>query len=436
MGNAFAGSAASALDASTVWWNPAGMGFVKNPYGDNGDTVHRLQAVQVLNFMRTGNDFDNGASSPALGQPLGVEGGDAGAKRIVPLLYGQYKINETLFVGAGLNAPFGLRTVYDGNWMGRFQAQKSSSQTHNLNLAAAYKVTPQLSIGAGFNAQQFSAKLTNAVNYSAAVVAAGAPAALLDPTLPGTIAGLEGTARLKGDDVGFGWNFGVLFRPSDMLSLGAHYRSKIRYTIEGDVQFTPPSTANPVAAPIIAGLSAAGGPLASGPVSARLTVPDSLSMSAVIGSLESGPRTQLLLDATWMGWNTLDTVVFRRSNGVELSRLDFQWRDTWRLAAGVTHRIAQHVDVRVGYAWDQTAVDSERTRSPRLPDATRHWFSIGSRYAYSKKLTIDAALNYVKANDARIPNRADPNAAAGGVLDGTFKTNSLTLSLQAAAAFE
>jgi len=117
--------------------------------------------------------------------------------------------------------------------------------------------------------------------------------------------------------------------------------------------------------------------------------------------------------------------------------LNFDWRDTWRLAFGVTRRINENLQLRAGYAWDQTAVDDERTRSPRLPDSTRHWFSLGSRHVIKRdassnqeRLSIDLAANFVKANEAHIPMRSDPSAAASGVLDGRFRTNSATLSAQ------
>jgi long-chain fatty acid transport protein len=405
------------------------------PAGPRGQVAH------VVNIMRTSTQFSNESSGPALGQPLGTEGGDAGVLRLTGGLYTQYRVTPELHIGLGVNGPFGLRTVYDGEWMGRFQAQKSTSQAHNFNPSVAYKVHDHFSIGGGVNFQRFEAKLSNAVNYTAAVVsaalAAGAivPAAvpaLVTPGVPGNIAGLEGTAQVSGDDWGYGWNLGFLYKPSNDFSFGAHYRSKVRYTLEGDVEFTAPSTTVPLGAAFIAALGAPGGPLAAGPVQAKATLPDSFSVSSVI---RVQPKVDLLLDATWFGWSTLTEIVFNRDNGAVLSRLNFQWRDTWRLAAGATYHYSPAMQFRAGYAWDETVIDDERTRSPRLPDSTRHWFSVGSRHMLSDKLTLDLAANFVKANTARIPMRSDPSAAAAGVLDGRYRTNSLTLSAQASYAF-
>src|SRR3954452_11955229 len=68
MGNAYAGAAAVAEDATTVWWNPAGM--ARLPKGMN-------IAIGGAAIMPSWKFSDRG-SVAALGQPLGGNGGDAG----------------------------------------------------------------------------------------------------------------------------------------------------------------------------------------------------------------------------------------------------------------------------------------------------------------------------------------------------------------------
>src|SRR3954462_7392028 len=68
LGNAYAGQAAAAQDASTIFFNPAGMTFLP---GRN--------VVGAVNFVKPSVDFTNTGStraSPLL--PLGDNGGDAG----------------------------------------------------------------------------------------------------------------------------------------------------------------------------------------------------------------------------------------------------------------------------------------------------------------------------------------------------------------------
>ncbi|HYG69807.1 MAG TPA: outer membrane protein transport protein, partial [Anaeromyxobacteraceae bacterium] len=167
-GNAYAGQAAAAEDASTVFANPAGM-----------TRLPRLQVAASVNLIRLTADFEDRGSTPASLQPtLGGTGGDPGALEAVPNAYLTFEtIPGTIWTGVGVFAPFGLSTKWDRGWMGRFHAVDSEVRTLNVNPSVAWKVVPWLSLGAGVNWQWIDAELTNAVNYSAAAFAVGGPAA-------------------------------------------------------------------------------------------------------------------------------------------------------------------------------------------------------------------------------------------------------------------
>lgn len=99
LGNAYAGGAAVAEDASTVWSNPAGM--VRLP---------TMQAAAALHVITPSIQFNNNGSIAAFNQPLGHEGGDAGTHNYVPNMYFTVPVTKELFFGLGVNAPFGLVT--------------------------------------------------------------------------------------------------------------------------------------------------------------------------------------------------------------------------------------------------------------------------------------------------------------------------------------
>ena len=120
-------------------------------------------------------------------------------------------------IGIGVNAPFGLVTEYDSDWVGRFQGIKSDLKTININPTIAYKVNDAFSVGFGVNYQKFDAELTQiAVQHSDQL-------------------GTGVRAKLEADDDGFGWNAGVLFQAGPATRIGFSYRSAIDYTLEGDV---------------------------------------------------------------------------------------------------------------------------------------------------------------------------------------------------------
>ena len=73
MGNAYAGAAAVAEDAGTIFFNPAGMTYIEG-----------TQIVGAIHIIKPKADFDNQGSVNAAPRPLGDEGGDAGDWAFVP----------------------------------------------------------------------------------------------------------------------------------------------------------------------------------------------------------------------------------------------------------------------------------------------------------------------------------------------------------------
>jgi long-chain fatty acid transport protein len=138
MGNAFAGGAASAEDASTIYYNPAGMSRLSG-----------TQLVVALNAIRPSAQFTLSATATGASlQAVGNNGGDPGSLGVVPNGYVVMEVNPALKIGLGLNVPFGLQTNYDAAWIGRFQAVKSKIETTNLNPSISYQVNDKLSLGA------------------------------------------------------------------------------------------------------------------------------------------------------------------------------------------------------------------------------------------------------------------------------------------------
>src|SRR6185436_15496432 len=119
LGNAYAGGAAIAEDASTVWYNPAGM-----------TRLPGRQFVAAGHFIEPSFKFDKTSATNVAGGPIsGGNGGDAGESKFVPNLYYTQQLNDRMFMGFGINAPFGLATDYDPTWVGRYHAIRSDIKT-------------------------------------------------------------------------------------------------------------------------------------------------------------------------------------------------------------------------------------------------------------------------------------------------------------------
>ncbi len=192
LGTAYAGSAAVADNASTVFFNPAGMTQLPGIHLSGGVTG-----------IGPSYKFKNGGSS---GDPLatGGNGGNAGSWAAVPNLYVSWQLSPKLFLGLGISAPFGLATEYENsNWIGRVQSIKSEITTVNYNPSIAYRLNDKISLGFGVNYQTIDAELTSL------------------------------NSQLQGDDSAWGWNAGALFTLSPAMRVGVSYRSAIDYRLEG-----------------------------------------------------------------------------------------------------------------------------------------------------------------------------------------------------------
>lgn len=430
LGNAFAGGAAAAEDASTVWSNPAGMSRLSS-----------TQIAAAVHFITPSIKLNDNGSVAAQFQTLGGTGGDAGSTAVVPNLYIAVPINQQLAVGIGVNAPFGLVTEYDDTWLGRFQAIKSEVRTLNVNPAIAWRVSNNLSIAVGADYQRIRATFTNRVNYSAALAQAAQQAALAGqipaaviPSFLAAVPGLEAGARIDGDDSAWGWNVGALWNVDDRSRLGAQYRSKLKYTIAGNVNFDRPSLpALPAAlAPIGAALSAGvnNTALFNGGVSTPIELP---AIANVSYFRMLNDRWDIMADAQWTGWNKIQNLTFTRTTGALLSSTPENFKNTWRVSFGANYRYSDRWMFRGGIAWDQSPIN-DTDRTPRLPDEDRVWFSIGAQYKLNPQLKFDVGYTYIAVKDASI-NQSAGNAVASGLIKGSYDANVNIVSGQVTYSF-
>ncbi|GAB1232504.1 outer membrane protein transport protein [Ferrigenium sp. UT4] len=396
MGNAFAGGAAGAEDASTVFFNPAGMSRIKGS-----------QVAVAAHAVKPSSKFKDGGSTGAALQTPGGNGGDIGNWALVPNAYATTQINDALHVGIGVNAPFGLQTKYNADWIGRFQAVKSKIETVNINPSLAYQVNDQLTLGLGLDYQHIKGKLTSMTNYSAAAFAAGGAPLLGAIGGPGK----EGLTTVTGNDSAWGYNLGALFEFTPQTRVGVQYRSQIDYTLNGNVSF-----AN-VPAPLAAALP-------NGRVRLDITMPESYSIS---GFHQLNERWDVMADATRTNWSVFKELKVDRASGANLTTVNESWDDTWRFSAGANHHYNEQWTVRVGAAYDQTPTNNAN-RTARIPGNDRTWVTLGGQYKPGSSSAIDFAYAHLFLSDPKISK--DRSAAGAGNLIGSYNESVDILSVQ------
>jgi len=400
LGNAYAGAAAVAEDASTVWWNPAGMSRL-------GSGKHLLVGGHVIIPSTKFND--SGSTRAAASDPTKVgNGGDAGSTALVPNLFFAMNLNPTWSFGVGVSVPFGLMTEYDSDWIGRFQGIKSEVKTININPSASYKLSDRASLGFGVNYQYGEIDLLSAVNYSG--LTGGAIGI-----------GVEGQNATSLDGDAWGFNIGALFDITSATRVGVHYRSSLDYSMKGSTSFSNVPAAfagNPLLA---AGTS-------NGDVKLDLETPASASVSV---AHKVNDRVELLGDVTWTEWSKITRLPLVRTSGPAsgstLDTLTFNFEDTWRASFGVNYKYGGPWTLKAGVAYDQSPVPSATDRTVRLPDNDRYWLSLGASYRMSQVSRLDFGYTYIMVKDADIAN--NQTAAGRGNIVGTYQGNVNILSV-------
>lgn len=365
LGNAYAGAAAVAQDASTVFFNPAGMTLLPD-----------RQVVIAGHLIKPKAEF-SGTVTPAIG---GGEGGDAGGWALVPNAYFAFRLTPDVHLGLGLNSPFGLKTEYDSDWIGRFQAVKSEVKTINLNPSIAFKVSDTLSLGAGLNLQWIEATLTHR------------------QPLPPTFTTVP-LLKIKGDDYGWGYNLGALWQLTPATRVGLSYRSEVDYTLDGTATTSDPAVFN-------------------GPVTTDITLPDSASLSLFH---KLSPTWDLLADVTWTGWSNFDELPIQ---GTVNKTTPENWEDILRYSLGATWHMNGKLSLRGGIAYDEAPV-SDIDRTPRIPDGARTWIAVGGQYRMSARSAIDFGYAHLFVNDPGLRS-----ADNGTTLNGEYDSAVDSLSAQ------
>ncbi len=417
LGNAYAGGSASAEDATTIFFNPAGM--------------TRLEGQQVVagaHVIIPKTEFDAETASNLLGGSLGSnDGGNGGVTAFVPNFYYSNKLSDKFSFGLGISAPFGLTTDYPKSWVGRYHAIESDVLTININPAIAYQVNQQLSVAAGVSAQYIDVTLSSMVDGGlVAFSAAGSPPALIplvsDPQYDVFV---ENTA----DDWGYGFNLGLLYEFSAATRLGFAYRSEIKHKLEGKVKSAVPAA--------LTGLNPAlAGAFQRQDINGTVTLPASASLSIYHQLSE---KLALMADLTWTEWSSFDELVIKFEGagiaGQSNSTTTENWDDSWRYSLGASYQATDALLLRAGVAFDETPI-SDKYRTPRIPGEDRYWVSLGAGYQLRENMTIDCAYTHLFIPDSKLEKSAtDAEDRARGTLIGEYENRIDIVSVQLSYRF-
>lgn len=387
IGNAYAGSAAVAENASTIFFNPAGMTQLQAREFSAG-----VSAVDPsFKFDNKGSQVGTPGSGYTTGGLMGTgDGGNAGGWAFIPNGYLSWALSKDLYVGVGVGAPFGLKTEYDNPWIGAAQATMFEIKTYNINPSIAYRVNETVSLGFGLNWQRLEATYKR----QAATGPTGLPPAPNQAT----------RIKLTLDDDAWGWNVGALFNVSPSTKVGISYRSAIQYHTTGDLDVNGVKNNN---------------------AKANIKLPDTAILSV---TQKLSDKWEMLGDVSWTGWSSIPKVdIMNATTGsaTPSQTLDTKFNDTWRVALGGNYKYNDAWKLKFGVAYDQTLVPDAAHRLTSLPDNDRVWFSFGTQWTPDKATRLDFGVSYIVVKDSKINN--NQKASARGDVIGEYNNSSIWL---------
>ena len=416
-------AAAEAADASTIFYNPAGL--------------TKLDSSQIsvnANIVFPSIHYEAESATDFTGIPVqGSKSGKITKTTVAPHVYGAYKASDDVTLGLGVYVPFGSATEYEKDSVLRHNINKLGLTTIAIEPVVAWKLNDRHSFGAGIIAQHTSAELRKyadwGIKQKAVAKASGKPDAAIAAAIQA-----DGHADVKGSDWGFGYQLAWMWDINDRARVGVNYRSKVSHTLEGTAEWAADGAA--VKQAWDSGAMAALGYVPNEKASVKIVTPESLS---VHGMYRATDKTNLFGDVTWTRHSRFNKaeLVFENTKKVVNGKSDRtvitpNWRNTYKVAFGGSYQVTEPLQLRAGIAFDKSPVKSAEDRMNSLPDGNRIWFSVGAKYQLGKNHVIDAAYSHIHINDTvyRAGKASGNDVDSRGASSARFKNKADILGLQ------
>src|SRR5690554_6430991 len=408
VGTAYAGRTAVVEDASTVYYNPAGMSKLTRPEISVGGAYINIDA-----------EFSNGERINPAGTSSKYETGvyDHGGSLIpassIPFVYYAHPINEKLARGFGIFVPFGAHTEYSDNALSGGFAGETKLTTVDFQPAFSYKINDTLAIGGGLDIVYAKGTLSKQLDLIPYAPTNPQTGALLDNE---DYKGYENTFSVEGDDVAFGWNLGLMWDITPATTLGVTYRSEVKFTLEGDAEFKKKENVDGFATDAVhpqlgqlpPGVYPVGGTGKVEDQAAKvpLTGPQNATISLAHRFTD---KFQLQGGITWTDWSSFKyfDVIGKESGDISdltglgqnyIGRIVEKWSDSYAYAIGGTYTLNDQWLFRAGFAYDEAPVNKNH-RTARVPDNDRKWITAGTRYTVNQDMSFDLGLAYLIMSD-------------------------------------
>lgn len=393
IGNYAAGIAAEAADASTGWYNPAGLALLHGQQMVVGGVgVFPSSELTGTSTYRTPNPFSPGNFLTYTQSFNDINGAK---NALVPSFHYAKPFTDTATFGLSIVSPFGLVTDWREGGPVRYAATTSKLFTVNVSPEVGVQITKNVAIGAGLDLQYARVTFNSMLGSPALMSALGNP-----PTY------FDSSSHNRGDSFGGGFHAGIMLMFNDNHSrIGLNYQSEMDHEFEGKSRLhgrlASPGFTNPDATFTSHNL-----------YSNNISLPDITTLSVYHDINES---FAVLGSVVYTGWNSLSKIVlnnvaaanpatFSQIKTTSTSILDYD--GSWRFALGANYQVNPLLMLRVGGGYDETPTNNEH-RDVRIPDSSRWALSAGAHYQARPNIGVDLGYTHLfQASDGKINNTA------------------------------
>ena len=304
---------------------------------------------------------------------------------VLPYAYTVQTLKPYLKLGVAVYQPFSHQAGWSNvdDFPGRAISYSSQIDALDVNPSVAVRFKSGLALGVG-------------AVYRTADVTLARRLETTDPLTSETV-DFADFAVDSGQEPGFGWNVGVLYRAGDRFSWGFSYRSAVEIDFGGSGLLTQIATGNTDLDDLLALTNPFDQELAA---ASTVEFPDVASFGVAVGSAE---RLRVALDVNWTGWSSfqqLRTVI--PEFPLYSQTIDQQLDDALSFRVGVQWGVASKTVLRFGYAFDQTP-QPDAAVGPFFFDADRNTLALGFGRDW-----LDVAVEWVSYS-----SRADGSGIGG-----------------------
>lgn len=407
-----AGGAAIAEDASTAFYNPAGLVRIKQP-----------QLVLAANYIQFNTTYSGNVNFQNNALPAGfnttpnqeVSNENGGTGNVVPAFHAAYPINDRMVAGFSVVTPMGLSTNYETDSYVKYNTTETSMQIMDYSPSFGYAITKKFSVGLGLDFEHLNATLSNYATLIAGNENFGEP--------------YDTLSENKATAWGYGYHAGLLYQMSPRTRFGLAYHSQVAFDATGNSTFTGDLAQDNEANPNV---------YSTNTTEVKFRQPANTMLSAFH---DFGNAWSVMGSVTYTQWGSFNNLnmqnVMVADSSFEPELIDVNipqnFHNTWRFSTGVNYRIDEDWLLRAGVGYDQSPTNNT-DRNLRLPDEDRYATSLGAHYQITKMVGLDGGWTHEFIENAHI-NNTEVEGTQTTTVNGTSENSADVIGLQVTWSF-